>query len=166
MVILMVKKYLVPGLTCVVIGVCLGVFFFKQYNPKEQPSDPVSSEIETTVTFLQLGVYSSEESMKDNMKGLSYYTYNVTDGKYYVFGGITKNQENLEKLKGYYKDLGYNSYAKDFTVKSAAFIEVLNQYDLMLKETTDQKTIGAICSQVIAKYEELVNNDKNEGTTS
>lgn len=162
----MIKKYVAPVLTCIGIGVCLGIFFFQQYNPKENPSQPVGTEVEEVITFLQLGVYSNEASMKENLKNLSYYTYLIEDSKYYVFGGMTKTKENVDKIKGYYQSLGYDSYAKEYKIKSTAFSEVLGQYDLMLKETQDQKTIGAICNQVIAKYEELIGDVKNEGSTS
>lgn len=160
-----IKKYLIPGLTCIAIGICLGMFFFKQYNPKENETTKVNNQVSETATFLQLGVYSSLDSMKQNMSKLTNYTYAEIDGKFHVFGAITQNKDNLEKVKKYYTELGFNSYSKDYTVNSASFIEVLKQYDLMLKETTDSKTIGAICSQVIAKYEELV-NDENQGTTT
>ncbi len=40
------------------------------------------------------------------------------------------------------------------------FLEVLAQYDLMLKESTGD-TIGSIESQVLGKYEELVIRDKD-----
>ena len=49
--------------------------------------------------FIQYGVYSTEENMKNNAKNLNYYIYNLNDGLYYVFIGITSNEDNANKLK-------------------------------------------------------------------
>ena len=67
---------------------------------------------------------------------------------------------------GYFKNLGYDLYVKEFTVENTNFIEVLNQYEELLKQTNDEKTIASICGQILSKYEELVLNAQNEGTTS
>lgn len=158
----MIKKYIVPGVLCVALGIGLGFFFFQQYNPKET-TKKVSADVSEQVTFLQFGVYSSEESMKKNAASISNYTYIIQDKKYYVFVAMTQNENNLQKLKDYYTSLGYNTYAKEFTISNKTFLETLSQYDLMLKETTEHKSIATICSQVVAKYEELVANDTHEG---
>lgn len=160
----MVKKYIVPGVVCIAVGIALGFFLFQQYNPKEEAKQ-VNKTVEK-VTFLQFGVYSSEESMKKNTTSISNYTYVIQDGKYYVFVAMTQNQKNVQKIKDYYKGLGYNTYAKEFTISNATFLETLSQYDLMLSETTEAKTIQAICSQVVAKYEELIASDSHEGNAN
>ncbi len=160
----MIKKYIVPGVLCIALGIGLGFFFFQQYNPKENTAK-VSGTPEK-VTFLQFGVYSSEDSMKKNTTSISNYTYIIQDQKYYVFVAMTQDEKNLQKLKEYYKGLGYDTYAKEFTISNATFLETLGQYDLMLSETTEQKTISAICSQVIAKYEELIASDSHEGNAN
>ena len=55
----------------------------------------------------------------------------------------------------------YVIYRKEKNIKNEAFIEILNQYDLMLKETEDKEMVGTIEEEVISKYEELVLNDEN-----
>lgn len=133
-------------------------FMFKQYKNKEFLS--VSSTGET-LFFLQSGVYSNKESMEKGMTKFSYYIYNKEKNMYYTYVGITKDEKNLEKLKGYFKKLGYDIYIKQVYISNIAFICVLNQYEIVLKETTDNKVIESICSQVLSKYEELILDDQN-----
>lgn len=154
------KKNLEIIVVCIAVGFLMGQFMFNQYH-KEEPTIPAvaTPETEATLYFLQQGVYSSLDSMKQNLTDFEYYTYIEQDGKYYVFVAIIQSDENLEKLKGFFKDMGYDIYVKKYTVSSTAFLEVLNQYEQLLKGTNDKKTIQAACTQILAKYEELVVND-------
>jgi len=131
---------------------------FNQYEKEEL--EKVSSE-KNTVYFLQIGVYSSLDSMKQNLKNVETYIYEEVDNLFYAYVGILNDESNLEKVEGYFKNLDYVIYRKEKKIKSKPFIEILNQYDLMLKETNDSKTIGIIMNQIISKYEELVLNDQN-----
>ena len=81
--------------------------------------------------------------MEENTSNLAYYIYTIDNDRYYVYIGITKNEENLDKLKGYFDSLGYNIYVKEFYISSESFITVLDQYETMLSETNDSKTIGS-----------------------
>ena len=135
----------------------MGNFMFNQYGI-EDTTAVVSSNGET-LKFLQAGVYSSKESMEESMKGFNYYIYSVKDNMYYVYIGITKSEDNLDKLKKHFKEKGYDIYAADIYIDDVQFIETLDQYEKVLKETTDTKTIDAVCSQVLSKYEEQVLND-------
>ena len=152
------KKYIVPILSALLVGFLFARFTIEQYDKKESIKLAFSNS--ETLYFIQQGVYSSKESMESNMTDFAYYIYNLEDGKYYTYIGITKNSENLEKLKGFFEKMGYVTYVKQFEVDSDAFIEVLNQYDNLLSQTDDENTIRAICSQILSKYEEVVLNER------
>lgn len=151
-------KSIIPAILCILVGFFMSNFMFNQYE--KETISKVSNE-KNTVYFLQIGVYSSLDSMKENLKNVETYIYEEIDDLFYAYVGILKDDSNLEKVEGYFKDLNYVIYRKEKKISSASFIEILNQYDLMLKETTDTKTIGIIMSQIISKYEELVLNDQN-----
>lgn len=156
------KKNLETIIVCIAVGFLLGQFMFNQYHKEEKtPTTIPVIQQEEKLYFLQQGVYSSIENMKQNLTDLEYYTYTEKDGKYYVYVAIIKSQENMEKLKGYFNQKGYDIYVKEISVASTAFLEVLNQYEQLLKGTNDEKTIQAACTQILAKYEELVVNDQN-----
>lgn len=148
------RKYLVPVALALVAGIFMGIFLIKQYDDV-QILNPVFNNSEK-LYFLQQGVYSSKESMENNVTKQSNYIYEVIDDKYYVYIGITKDIENAEKLKGYFIDSGYSIYVKEYSVDNEAFLEILSQYDNLLKATDSKDTMKAICSQILAKYEELV----------
>lgn len=151
-------KSIIPAILCILVGFFMSNFMFNQY---EKDTTAKVSNQKNTVYFLQIGVYSSIDSMKENLKNIETFIYEEKDGLFYAYVGIVKDSENLEKVEGYFKDLNYVIYRKEKNVSSLAFIEILNQYDVMLKETNDSKTIGIIMSQIISKYEELVLNEQN-----
>lgn len=149
----MKEKIIMPIIASVLVGFVMGKFMFNQYdNGVALTSNLVKKE---NLFFLQQGVYSSIDSMKENTSSLPYYIYTEEDNKFYVYVGITKDKKNLEKVKGYYQDKGYDIYIKTIEVGNEAFLEVFNQYEQLLKNTTDKEAISAIISSVLAKYEEL-----------
>lgn len=152
-------KGLYPLIFCILLGGLMGKFMLDQYETNEKEISVALTS--NTVYFIQQGVYSSKESMEENINNVSYYIYNESDGQYYAYIGMTLKTENTEKLKNYFKGIGYDTYVREFTINNASFLEVLQQYDLMLENTDDSNTISAICSQVLGKYEELVLSDEN-----
>lgn len=152
------KKYIGPILSALLVGFLLAKFTLDQYDKKENIKTVFSNT--NTLYFIRQGIYSSKESMESNMTDFAYYIYNIEDNMYHTYIGITKNQKNLEKLKGFFEKKGYITYIKEFDIDNNAFIEVLNQYDNLLSQTDDENTIKAICSQVLGKYEELILNER------
>lgn len=152
------KKYIIPILSALLVGFLLAKFMIEQYDRKENLKTVFNDS--QTLYFIQQGVYSSEENMKKNMSDFAYYIYNVSDEKYYTYIGITKSKENSDKLKDFYKKLGYITYVKEISINNKNFLEVLEQYDKLLESTADNNTIKAICSQVLSKYEELILNER------
>ena len=108
------------------------------------------------IKFLELGTYDTEEEMKEDTVKFPYYIYMLKDNKYSVYIAITKNEENLNRIKGYYEEKGYITNVREFKVDNEAFLVILEEYDNLLKESEDDTIIDAVCSQVLIKYEELV----------
>ena len=106
--------------------------------------------------FLELGVYNSEAEMNENTIKFPYYIYMTKDNKYYVYIGITKNENNLNRIKGYYEEKGYVINVREYEIENEAFLVVLEQYDNLLSGSTDDSIIDGVCSQILSKYEELV----------
>lgn len=151
------KKYIFPIILSIVIGLLLTKFILDQYNSGLKLV-PVTVDISEKIYFIQQGVYSTIESMEKNTTDFDYYTYSVIDDKYYVYVGITKNEKNIQKIQGYYKNMGYITIVKEFNVDNKDFIEYLDKYDELLLKTDDPKSIGTICNQILEKYNE--GNDK------
>lgn len=151
------KKYLFSVISCVLIGSIMGKIIFNQYSKNESETKTVSSVSENAY-FFQYGVYSTKENMKNAMANFSSYIYIKDNDKYYVFLAITKDENNKEKLKKYFESLSYNIYIKELDINNGAFIDTLNQYDLLLKEANDSNEIKKIMDTVLEEYERLINN--------
>lgn len=146
-------------LLCLVLGILMGKFMLDQYSSKEEEIKVIKTN--NIVYFIESGTYTSKEDMEEKVTNVEYYIYREEDGKYYSYVGMTQKDENIEKLKIHFKNIGYDINVKEFTLDEPTFLEVLQQYDLMLEGTEDTNTISAICSQVLSKYEETVLSDEN-----
>ena len=147
------KKYLLTFLIALIIGFFLSNFFLKQYDDFDGIKVSGTGE---TLYFIQYGVFSSLESLEDNTISLQNYVYNKQDNLYYVYVGITKLEENAEKIVKFYKSLGYEAIIKEFEITNKEFLELLVNYDEVLRNTDDETVISSIISQVLIKYEEVV----------
>ncbi len=149
------RKYLFPMISSLFIGLFLAFFVIKQYENLDGLA--VSSNAKE-LYYIQRGVYSDLENMKNNMKDFEYYIYNTEDNMFYTYIGITQDKDNALKIQNYYKSLGYDTYIKQKITDNQNFVSLLSKYDEILKGTNDNDSIKTICNQVINRYEEMVNN--------
>ena len=154
------KKYFWSLFCSLVVGVYLGKFMLNQYDDYEVISTYYGSE---SLFFLQHGVYSDLESMKDNMSNFKYYIYDKEDDGFHSYLCITKSHDNALKVKEYFNSIGYDIYVKENNINDGTFVSIVNQYDLLLNDA-DGSAVDDICTQILSSYEELV-FDENEGDT-
>lgn len=150
-------KYIKPIFLCIIVGMALGFFLYGGYENRESIL-PTFQETQT-LYFLKVGVFDSEELMDKSATNLSNYIYLQKDGKFHLYVAITKEKENVTKIKDYYSRLGYVVSEETFKESNKAFIDVLKTYDEMLKQTEDTTIIQNIINGVLAKYEELRSNE-------
>jgi hypothetical protein len=153
------KNYLVPVILSLVIGFLSSKFMFNQYDYKTSIKGVFNAG--EKVFFLQQGVYSSVDGMKDNMSKFKSYIYSFDNDKYYTYVGITKKMENADKLKGYFKDLGYDIYVKEIYLDNSEFLIVLNNYDNLLLNTNEKEIIEAINKEILNEYQIKVVKNEN-----
>lgn len=144
------KKYILTIIISLLVGFLLSNYMIKKYD-KNPLTLPVFGSTETAF-LIQQGVYSSYESMQNNTSNLTDYIYSNIDNMFYVYIGMTLDEENVTKLQDYYKDKGVYTIVKKTTLNDTDFISSLKQYDIILKETSDSSTIKEICKQVLSKY--------------
>lgn len=152
------KKYLFTFLLALIVGFFLSSFFINQYD---NYSGIKVSGLGEDLYFIQYGVYSSLDSMEKETIGLENYVYNINEDMYYVYVGITNIDTNANKIVDYYKNLGYETIIKRYSVSNNKFIEELINYDNLLKETNDKTAIASLINQILIKYEEVVINGKD-----
>lgn len=122
------------------------MFLFNSFDVKKEGTD---------VYFIQYGVYSNYNSMVKNTSYLDNYIY-TNDDKYYVYLSFTKDLENLEKLKGYYNDLNYNIYSKVIKVDNEKLIDIIDNYDVILKNVS-LESYKYVINDMLIKYKEGLN---------
>ncbi len=141
-------KKILPIILGLVVGLIFTKLFYTSYNAKAAFNENVN------VYVFQQGVYSSVESIKENVN-LNYYIYEKNNDMYHVYAAFTTNSNNVNKLKGFFENLGYSIYVKEINIPANNFTETLKQYDLLLERTEDEKTIEAINANVLSVYEEV-----------
>lgn len=111
---------------------------------------------ESTYYFLQEGVYSSKKIMEENIKNMNIKVVDNLDDKYYVYLGITKDENIAKRLKAIYEEEGYQIYIKEKTLSNDEFLNNVTQFDLLINNTTSTKEILTIEEVVLANYEEII----------
>ncbi len=138
----------------ILIGAVLGNFLFEQYKLE---SKSVIREVNSTY-FLMEGSYSTEDQANKAVTDNNIKTYLIVkeDANYIVYLAITKDNDNLDKLKKLYNDLGINCSIKKMSASNEEFLAMLEQMDILLNKTSSNDEILAINEVVLANYQEFV----------
>lgn len=147
------KKYLLTIVISLIVGFFLSKFLLEQYDNYNGVTVYNEGEM---LYFIQYGVFSDYNSMEENTINLENYIYQIDDDMYYVYIGITKNSDNVEKMKNYFKNLGYDPIVKQFYITNEDFISAVDNYDKVLLLTNDSTVISEIISHGLNTYEEVV----------
>lgn len=144
------KKIILLGITFILLGFILGEFIFSEkieLIKKLQKGD--------TYYFLEEGVYNEYSNIQNNINISRKIIENKND-KYYVYVGITRDKEVLEKLKNIYEKKNISVYPKEISLESNEFKTNVEQFDLLIKDTKDEDQILTIEEVVIANYSEII----------
>jgi hypothetical protein len=142
------KKIIIKGIFFVIIGFFLGQILFGdkiELIKKLQKGD--------TYYFLEEGVYTDYNNIQNNINRRIIENKN---NKYYVYIGITRDKEVLEKLKSIYEKDNINIKVKEKILESQEFKTNVEQFDLLIKQTEDNNQIITIEEVVIANYQEII----------
>ena len=102
------------------------------------------------VYLLQSGAYSSIDNMKMNTKQLNYVYFN-DEGMYKTIVAITKNKDNIKKIKNAYNiDMVINEYY----LENDDLINKINEYDKELAGTSDKEEVVKIVNNMLINYKE------------
>ncbi len=132
------------------IVMLMGIVFasFLLYKYKSKDKGIVNTE---TVYLIQIGAYQNYENVVKVTKTLPNYVIIEEDGTAKIIVGITKDNNNLEKLKQNYE----NIYIREEQIDNKEFLDYLTKYDYLLNETNNNETIKEINHKVLNKYDEI-----------
>lgn len=139
------KKIVVPIFLSVFCGFVCGRLMFNIYEDKG------SSILDSNVIYLlQDSSYSDYETMKASGVSANYIYYEE-DGKYNMVVAMTKNKNNIEKIKEVYgKDLKVTEYL----LGDDSINDMIDEYDIKLGSTTDSEEIKKIIIDMINIYKD------------
>ena len=126
-------------------------FMFKQY-------DNLKAFNTNSIYFLQIGSYNTKEEMEKANISSNKYIVEENNGIYYAYISLTSDTENFNKLKEYFEKNKYQITLKEKVISNEKFTDLLEKYDLLLKESSDDATIKLINDQIISKYKEIIVN--------
>ena len=145
------KKLIILSIIFILLGFLLGEFLFTdkiELIKRLQKGD--------TYYFLEEGVYTDLSKINNKLTDIGKRVIVNKDNKYYVYVGITKDLEVLEKLKKIYEDKNINIYPKEIILSSNYFSVNVDQFDLLIKDTKDIDQILTIEEVVLSNYEEII----------
>ncbi len=146
---MIMKKTFIYMLLAIFLGAITGKILYTKY----EDTTSVFNE-KSTAYFLQEGVYETKDSMDRNTKDINPKLIINKNNKYYVYVGISKSIDGVNKIRRIYKKRGYNIIPKEKEIKNESFLINLEQYDILLESNTTINDILAIEEVVLSNYEE------------
>ena len=141
-----IKKIVTPIFLSIICGGICGRVMFSIYEDKG--SNILNSNL---IYLLEDSSYDDYDTMKASTISTNYIYYEE-DGKYKAVIAMTKDEENIDKIKNAYdKELKISKYLlSDIDINNK-----LEEYDIKLKETTDKEEIRGITIDMINIYKGL-----------
>ncbi len=148
------KKYFMLIMVSIIVGFLLSFFVINQY--KDGKGITVYKEGEE-LSFFKYGEYKSKEEMENDTITLENYIYKKDNDIYKVYIALTKNKDNIGKIKKYYDK--YNLDVETFYIVDTDLIKKIENLDNILMTSNDNTVIGEIINQGLKCYEEDVSHD-------
>ena len=142
------KNKIIIGCFFILFGFTIGKITFSKIQ------NPFLKNNGEKYYFLQEGIYYS----KDQLQNIKQKVLEYTDGKIYVYTGITKDLEVAEKLINLYDDHNIQLSIKERYLSNEEFKNNVEQFDLLIKSSKDKDEILKIEEVVLANYEEIIKN--------
>ena len=147
MVIKMIKKIInslvIPVVVAVFCGFLCGKFVYKSYNLELQ--DELKS---SRLYLIQSGQYLTYERMREENSGNNYVYYKDEDG-YKTIIGITKNYDNIDKIKSLYSE---DMVVDEYYVPWEYIDEKQDEYERQLNDTDNIYEVKEIVDNILNLY--------------
>lgn len=143
-----IKKIILSIFSSVLLGYLCGIIVYKVYE--DSTYEKISSN---KVYLLQSGSYSSIDSMKMN-NNTTNYVYYVDSGLYKTIIALTKNKDNIKKIKDSY---GINLIINEYFIEDDDINNKITVLDNKLKEEDNIEEIINIVNEMLLLYKEKDN---------
>ena len=141
-----IKQTLFSIFLSIICGSLCGKIVYGIYDKK------IDNDLENEKIYLiQSGAYSSYDSMVKNVLMNNYVYFEDNDGLYKSIIAITQDINNIDKIKNTYKD---NVIVVEYYSKDLELNKKIKEYDIKLKNTTNNKEIKDIILDVLKLYKD------------
>ena len=144
------KNKLVVALIFIISGIVVGNNLYNKVDFKLLKTFKENNDF----YLLQLGTYDTKEIMQRDTRDINPKVYEVKNDKYYVYVGISSNINNIDKIKGIYKDEELTT--KVINIKNEEFINNLRQFDILIDNTDDKDEILTIEEVVLSSFNKKI----------
>lgn len=144
------KNKLVVALIFIISGIVVGNNLYNKVDFKLLKTFKENNDF----YLLQLGTYDTKEIMQRDTRDINPKVYEVKNNKYYVYVGISSNINNIDKIKGIYKDEELTT--KVINIKDEEFINNLRQFDILIDNTNDKDEILTIEEVVLSSFNKKI----------
>lgn len=145
------KKLLYTCLFTIIVSVLFGNYIFLSY--KKSIEKIVNASISSEKIYMLLyGSYNSLDKVKNI--NLDNYILEEENGFYKVYVGITKNEENLKKLREIYKEKGNIIYVREKYISNLELIDYIMNSESNFDNISNEEILS-IENNIINKYKEF-----------
>ena len=157
------KKTFLISLISITLGAIIGIMFNSTYKEKLINTFGEGK----TYYFIQEGVYSSKEIMRENTKDILIKTVDVLNNKQYVYLGITRNSNNAKKIKAIYEKKGYQIYIKEQNLSNEESLttkikcQLYNLINIDVKIDGQKQPVSYAIDLLVQMYVKCLRENKN-----
>ena len=144
-------KFLIPIFISILLGYGFSGLMFGSYNRKVESVFGNNAN----AYFIKYNTFNSKNDKEAGTKTLDHFIYIKEHDSYLVFTGITKSDQNADKIKGIHQEKGNNVSIVRRNIFSMEFITMLVQYDTLLSIANEERNILLITRKILQLYEEM-----------
>ena len=134
---------MIPLVISMLFGFVCAKLVYKVYD------DEIGSKLSSSKLYLiQNGQYVTYDNMREENSGNNYVYYKDDDG-YKSIVGITKNVDNVNKIKKLYSD---DVSVSEYYVSNELLNNKQNEYDSLLSDTDDINQVREVVDNILNLY--------------
>ncbi|MBQ2872555.1 MAG: hypothetical protein IJE89_00975 [Bacilli bacterium] len=141
----MIKGVFIPLVVSMICGFVCAKLVYRVYG------DDIENTLESSKIYLiQNGEYLTYDNMREENALNNYIYYKDEDGYKSVIG-ITKKEDNIDKIKSLYND---NLKVEEYYVSTELLNDKQNEYDIILSNTDDLYEVKEVVDNILNLYRE------------
>lgn len=140
-----IKGIFMPLVVSIIFGFICGKLVYSVYD--EDVENKLSS---SKLYLIENGEYLTYDNMREENSGNNYVYYKDEEG-YKTVVGITRNENNIDKIKSLYSD---SVRVEEYYISTEFLNDKQDEYDVMLSNTDDVYEVKEVVDNILNLYRE------------